>query len=1126
MLLPTDIDAAKNIKEQKALPFFPTLLAKTNHTKINMRFSSAFTWRDNHVAAARDWTWNTLEGFSCQECKSMGKLQDGIISPKDGIFMLVHCGNCVNRKWHVCTACALMSGLTTRLSSSEYPLDKHTKTKKHAKSMAQVMLQLGSRPEEVDARVSVAEKKRNMDDQRKRQEEMDRYFPTSAQGSTYFRHELTTEEPGAYELLRICNSAYSHSHLKHEEVRMFFDGCLKYWDMSVAQRDGCVAHDWSLYRAGRRHNQREIALSNLLPGEAIPEAFRFMPVMPPKNGAELRRWLFSLDSRTSLVANLPSPKVQTHTSGHAILEFSECIQHMFALGIPVQSMSLESNVDVSSAYGWIDDTPRSNELRVLANRAVSAMHGKECLVIPFTTWQDDFDPNNSTKSNRGSVWANTASVFKNKEERNPSNHTFIMALGRSKDNDHEPAQQHLRNKYKTMSLHSTDCFSKILGRPVHVLCYEYARLQDQPERRKDLCLMPGQARYHPRFNMSCDAWLLLPVLRTCDGCVAKLRQGILPKGCKSCVCWDALAGLAPEAPPEILQRLKLGLPKNYPRTHLENDLGIEYLTADSRVLPFVLTAERLRCSLDLVFTNLVEGWWTPQTAAVFMKRECFMEAFAKNILQRAINKKSLQEINNGMSEESSAHQGAIRRDALKHPLEYQKPDSPSGWDAPGGLLIYLDVLMHLLFLGVVKSTLKTLRVWLCKQGKNKEFLRFTGDFNEVLRNTVGMDWLKCQEYGSTGKFGGWVSENFLGFSRLMKWFFQNVGDLKRTGEDEDPGDLPPSSWRKGHYVHWLRVRGLKTDGVVNDLKARRKEAMARPVIPPVLLTVAGEFVPKQVQNMLVALDDMLSSIMISEVVPGTTIANMELKIKHFLTEFDLLDQQVKTRGTKPKVITSFNFLCLLNLPRLTERFGPLRNFWEGGHKGEMGIQEVKPLCGSGLPPNFERHVSAKVLRGRSLRFMADSLKTRQPEVSQTSNRPQTVSEHLAKMRRSFKVCRTRNDVFVALCGKQGVSVIVCSHYTTDGPLTYVFSAIGKQRGDLHFVGVKPPLDKSSAIEKMGCIYERWTVNEKVRSSLSLPMSQCQVSYGVLLPLFECYENSDNLGSIVHHTLIRSERYGV
>lgn len=1091
-----------------------------------MGFSSAFTWRDNHVTAVRDWTWNKLQEFSCPECNSTGQLRDGS-SPKDGIFMLVHCENCVNREWHVCAACALMSTSTTRLSSSEYPLNKHIQTEKHAKSMAQVVLLLGSWPEEVDATFSVAEKKRDMDDQRKRQEEMDRYFPSSAQGSAYFRHELTTEEPGAYKLVRICNSTYSHSNLNHEEVQMFFDGCLKYWDMSVAQREGCVDHDWSLYRAGRRHNQREIVLSNLLPGEAIPEEFQYTPVIPPKNGAELRRWLFSLDSKTSLVANLPTPKVQTHTPGHAILQFSECVQHMFALGIPVQSISLEPNFTTGTTYGWIDDTPRSNELRVLARRAVSAMQGKECLVIPFTTWQDDFDPNSSTKSNRGSVWANTVSVFKNKAERNPSNHTFIMALGRSKDNDHEAAQQHLRNKYKAMSLHSTECFSKILGRPVHVLCYEYARLQDQPERRKDLFLLPGQARFHPRFNVSCDACLLLPVLRTCDSCAVKLRQGVLPKECKVCVCWDALAGLAAEAPSEILQRLKLGLPKHYPRTHLENGMGIHYLTADSRVLPFALTAERLRCSLDLVFSNLVKGKWPPSAAAAFMKRECFMESFAKNIVQRALNKKSLQDINNGTSNESTAHQGAIRRDAVKHPSLYQKPESPSSWNAPGGLSMYLDVLMHLLFLGIVKSTLKTLRVWMCKQGKNKEFLRFAGEFNEILRNAVGMDWLKCQEYSSTGKFGGWVSENFLGFSRLMKWFFQNVGDLHGTEEDEDPGDLSPSSWRKGHFVHWLRVRGLKTDGVVNELKARRKEAMAKPTPPPVLETVAGEYVPEQVQNMLVALDNMLSSIMISEVVPGVTVPNMELKIKSFLTEFDLLDQQVKTKGTKPKVITSFNFLCLLNLPRLTERFGPLRNFWEGGHKGEMGIQEVKALCGGGLLPNFERHVSARVLRGRSLRFMAESLTTRQPEESQTNTWLGTVSEHLAKMKKKFKTYRTRDDVFAVLCGKKGVSVIVCTQHTKHGPMTYIFSAIGKQRDDLKFVGVAPPKDTSSVVEKMGCVYERWMVSEKVRSSLSLSMLECRVSYGMLLPLISCHrEENDGNSALVLHTLIRSERYGV
>jgi len=1094
-----------------------------------MRLDTAFLWRDDgNIVARCNWPWHSLPAFSCKQCRSPGELDGG---STDGVFMAVHCGTCNNRSWHVCTVCALLSESKTVLQGGTCRLSKHEITEKHVKSMAKAMTLLGPRPLVVPKTISVAERKRGMDDQRKRKEEMDKYFPITSQGNAYFRHEVMFGEPGAFELVRICHTTHSHSHypqgsrLHLDEVRMFLAGCVKYWDMSRAQRDACVEHDWSLYCAGRRHQRREIALCSLPVSDCLPLEFDYTPIIPPRNGAELRRFLFSLESKTSLVSNLPTPSVQSHVPGHAVLDYTECIQHMFAHGIEVQTIGLESKCSDTSPYGWVDDTPRSDEIRAQAGIAIAAMPGKVALVIPFTTWQDDFDPNSSTKNNRGSVWAETASTFASRTARNPPDHTFVVALGRSKDNDHEAAQQCLRNNFHQMSRRPTKCFSKILGQPVQVLCYEYARLQDQPERRKDLCLLPGQSLQHPRFNVSCLACHLVPVLRTCSDCTGSLRQGVLPKGCKMCVCWDVLAGLASDAPGEILAKLKLGIPKHYPRTYLHNDLGIEYITADNRVLPFALSAERLQCSFDLVFSNLVEGRWTTNMASAFMRRECFMDPFAALIIRRALNLKSLQEIIDGTSRESDAHQGAIRRDAQKKPLEYQKPPSPTSWAAPGGLSIYLDVLMHLLFLGVVKSTLKTLRVWMCKQGKNQEFLRFTDKFDEVLRTTSGLDWLKCLEYSKTGKFGGWVSENFLGFSRLLKWFFQNICELRSASDDEDPGDLPVSSWRKGHYIHWLRVRGLKTDGVVNELKARRSEAMQQETPPPVLETVAGAFVPEQVQNMLVALDDMLSSIMVPEVVPGVTVPHMELKIKHFLTEFDLLDQQVKTKGAKPKVITSFNFLCLLNLPKLTERFGPLRNFWEGQRRGEMGIQEIKPLCTGGLPPKFEQHVSTKLLRGRALRFVRDSLAT----TGKTTDRKmeENVSEHLAKMRRSFKVMKDRDDVVRLLCDRKSVSVIVCTHKTAvDGPITWVFSAFGTQRGPLGFVGLQKTEDGASAIEKMGDIYQRWFVGMETLQEIPLPMSECCVSYGVLLPLLECYPSMVDAASVVHHTLVRSKRYGV
>jgi hypothetical protein len=45
-------------------------------------------------------------------------------------------------------------------------------------------------------------------------------------------------------------------------------------------------------------------------------------------------------------------------------------------------------------------------------------------------------------------------------------------------------------------------------------------------------------------------------------------------------------------------------------------------------------------------------------------------------------------------------------------------------------------------------------------------------------------------------------------------------------------------------------------------------------------------------------------------------------------------------------MTSYNFICLLNLPDIVKQFGPLPNLWEGGGQGEKILSKLKPLhCG-------------------------------------------------------------------------------------------------------------------------------------------------------------------------------------
>jgi len=52
---------------------------------------------------------------------------------------------------------------------------------------------------------------------------------------------------------------------------------------------------------------------------------------------------------------------------------------------------------------------------------------------------------------------------------------------------------------------------------------------------------------------------------------------------------------------------------------------------------------------------------------------------------------------------------------------------------------------------------------------------------------------------------------------------------------------------------------------------------------------------------------------------------------------------MREENATPTWITSYDFVCLLNLPTMLTTFAPLRNYWEGGGMGKKIIQHIKPI---------------------------------------------------------------------------------------------------------------------------------------------------------------------------------------
>lgn len=86
------------------------------------------------------------------------------------------------------------------------------------------------------------------------------------------------------------------------------------------------------------------------------------------------------------------------------------------------------------------------------------------------------------------------------------------------------------------------------------------------------------------------------------------------------------------------------------------------------------------------------------------------------------------------------------------------------------------------------------------------------------------------------------------------------------------------------------------------------------------------------------------------------------------------NKKKKSRKRKSAIQTAGNFTSLLNIPRAMKIFGPLRQFWDGGARGEKGIQPFKNVL-STLPRhgNFVGNAMNTVHKRRSLREIISRL---------------------------------------------------------------------------------------------------------------------------------------------------------
>ena len=100
----------------------------------------------------------------------------------------------------------------------------------------------------------------------------------------------------------------------------------------------------------------------------------------------------------------------------------------------------------------------------------------------------------------------------------------------------------------------------------------------------------------------------------------------------------------------------------------------------------------------------------------------------------------------------------------------------------------------------------------------------------------------------------------------------------------------------------------------------------------------------------------------------------DFHIKLFLTRLVECNKKINPDAKVPFWISSYIYPCLLNLPAHMKEFGPLKNLWEGGVRGEGFLPYVKHEHGTiGLRQGCPIQVMKRIHQKKGLRAMGSSM---------------------------------------------------------------------------------------------------------------------------------------------------------
>lgn len=658
---------------------------------------------------------------------------------------------------------------------------------------------------------------------------------------------------------------------------------------------------------------------------------------------DLNRY-YGRSSVHSLWNTLPIPKVQ-NIGGIAYVSPLVIIRFIFAMGLDVDDIIIdtsrgEENVEDDSSTTKehfifdVADSKVMSDARAEASAFYSGSASK-FLLAWAVDWRDGFNTNRA-KSMRKSLVAWTWTFSPPKEKINGLDNTFAMAIGMKKNNSWKTVEHLYRRDLLCLSDPENPFFvyhgglRKII--PVYVK--RIASLEDKVERADISGTMACTSNYHRIFGLSLRCWPAptvrvddvsdflfeqsaaeagSPILKiwgwcsqmlesttnsvrlaSCMACrksnLEDLRGGMSHPSC--CQCSICAHWTVSESTKEIL---RFPSSNDYPTWQRENCpvqappervVGLVMLTLVFLTFPFLKTIVKFAYYNSM--GNSRRGQcWTKKVCQAYLQ-SCCVSGNNQDLIYADAQKSWKENIDVDFTREDRVGNYVF----------------PASWQGELPLSAYIETLMHLLFIGDAKANVYLQNVYMKINGLG--VTTFRRDAQSLMKELARLhqSWLLIEPFSWSEKneftTGTWVGENWLAWVRISKV----------TGV-------------------WFLRRGLKDERIgCND-----------------------------VLRMVISFHSLVSLLLSHSGVSERQVRMVDGYVKEFLSSTRELDVRCRYKeinkrdggGKQPEQYwLKSNYLSLLNLVATIRKYGPLKNMWDGGGKGERYIQLIKPLVPRGV----------------------------------------------------------------------------------------------------------------------------------------------------------------------------------